>query len=202
MLQFLLIRPGATEYDRQGRVQGTLDVPLCEEGRAEVASIIDQLRGEALDALYYSPVECAEETAEAIGAALQIRARRLDKLQNLNHGLWQGMLIDDVKLKQPKVYRQFMEQPETICPPEGETVLAARRRADGALSRLFKKHDERTIALVVPEPMARIVRQLLKHDELGDLWDVDGQAQLERIVVQPAGNRRLDCTGAGSAVKS
>jgi probable phosphoglycerate mutase len=185
MLQILLIRPGATEYDLQGRVQGTLDMPLCDEGRAEVAAIVEQLRGESLDAVYFSPVECAEETAEAIGEALHVRVRRLDKLQNLNHGLWQGMLVEDVKLKQPKVYRQFLEQPETICPPEGETVPAARARADEALSRLVKKHDDGTIGLVVPEPMASIVLQLLRHDDLGDLWDTDSQSQLERIVVQP-----------------
>jgi probable phosphoglycerate mutase len=185
MLQILLIRPGATEYDQQGRVQGTLDVPLCEEGRLEVAELVELLRGEPLDVVYFSPVECAEQTAEAIGEALHIRVRRLDKLQNLNHGLWQGMLVEDVKLKQPKVYRQFMEQPETICPPEGETVPAARTRADEALSRLVKKHDEGTIGLVVPEPMASIVRQVLRRDELGDLWDTDGQLQLERIFVEP-----------------
>jgi probable phosphoglycerate mutase len=186
MLQILLIRPGATEYDRQRRVQGTLDVPLCDEGRSEVAALVDQLRSEPLDVVYCSPVECAQQTAEAIGEALHVRVRQLEKLQNLNHGLWQGMLIDDVKLKQPKVYRQFIEQPETICPPEGETVPAARRRADEVLGRLIKKHDEGTIGLVVPEPMASIVRQLLLHDELGDLWDTDGHSQLERIAVGPA----------------
>ena len=35
MFQILLIRPGSTEYDQQGRVQGTLDIPLCEDGRQE-----------------------------------------------------------------------------------------------------------------------------------------------------------------------
>ena len=35
------------------------------------------------------------------------------------------MLIDDVKRKQPKVYRQWQEQPEIICPPEGEMLSEA-----------------------------------------------------------------------------
>jgi probable phosphoglycerate mutase len=186
MFQILLIRPGATDYEQQGRVQGTLDVPLCEEGQREVAGLIQQLRGaDPLEVIYYSPAQSAEETAEAIGAALDVRIRCLDKLQNLDHGLWQGMLIDDVKLKQPKVYRQWLEKPETVCPPEGETVTAARKRAEDVLGRLLKKHHDGAIALVVPEPMASIVRQLLTHDELGDLWDADRQAQLERIVFEP-----------------
>ena len=46
MVRVLLIRPGATEYDQQGRVQGTLDVPLCEDGRQEVEKMVEELRGQ------------------------------------------------------------------------------------------------------------------------------------------------------------
>ena len=40
----------------------------------------------------------------------------------MNHGLWQGMIIDEVKRKQPKVYKQWQEHPENVCPPEGEML--------------------------------------------------------------------------------
>ncbi len=43
MTQVVLIRPGATVYDEQNRVQGILDIPLSERGRAEVAD--DASRG-------------------------------------------------------------------------------------------------------------------------------------------------------------
>ena len=36
MLTILLVRSGLTEYDCQGRIQGTLDVPLSGEGRQQV----------------------------------------------------------------------------------------------------------------------------------------------------------------------
>lgn len=185
MFEILLIRPGSTDYDQQGRVQGTLDVPLSEGGRHEVSGLIEQLRAERPEVVYYSPMQSAEETAEAIGKALDVRTRCLDKLQNLDHGLWQGMLIDDVKLKQPKVYRQWLEKPETVCPPEGETISAARKRAEDVLYRLLKKHHDGVVALVVPEPMASIVHQLLTRDELHDLWDTDREAPVRRIVIEP-----------------
>ncbi len=185
MFEILLIRPGSTDYDQQGRVQGTLDVPLSETGRDEVNALVEQLRRERPEVIYYSPVQSAEETAEAIGKALDVRTRCLDKLQNLDHGLWQGMLIDDVKVKQPKVYRQWLEKPETVCPPEGETVSEARKRAEEVLYKLLKKHQEGVVGLVVPEPMASIVRQSLMHDELHDLWDTDREAPVRRIVIEP-----------------
>ena len=68
-----------------------------------------------------------------IGATLDLKVKTLDKLQNLDHGLWQGMLVSDVKTKQPKVYRQWQEQPETVCPPQGETLSDGQAaRAGGA----------------------------------------------------------------------
>lgn len=171
MLQILLIRPGTTEYDQQGRVQGTLDIPLCEDGRQEVERMVGELQQQPVAAIYTSPCQSAEQTAEALGAALDLKVKTIDKLQNLDHGLWQGMLVADVKTKQPKVYRQWQEQPETVCPPQGETLSAAKQRVQAALAKLLKKHkSDRLLAIVVPEPLASVVRNVLLHDEWGDLW--------------------------------
>jgi phosphoserine phosphatase len=170
MVRVLLIRPGATEYDQQGRVQGTLDVPLCEDGRQEVAKMVEELREQPVTAIYASPCQSAEQTAEALGAALNLKTKTIDKLQNLDHGLWQGMLVDEVKTKQPRVYRQWQEQPETVCPPQGETLAIARQRVQAALIKLFKKHKEGLLAIVTPEPLASVVRHVLSQGEWGDLW--------------------------------
>ena len=43
MTQVVLIRPGATAYDEQNRVQGVLDIPLSDRGRAEVARLAERL---------------------------------------------------------------------------------------------------------------------------------------------------------------
>ncbi len=47
-------------------------------------------------------------------------------MQNLNLGLWQGMQVAEVRHKQPKVYRQWQEQPENVCPPDGEMIEQGR----------------------------------------------------------------------------
>jgi phosphoserine phosphatase len=80
------------------------------------------------------------------------------------------MLIDDVRRKQPRVYRQWQEQPETVCPPEGEMLADAEGRVRAALAKLVKKHKEGTIGLVVPEPLASLVRCCITREDLGDLW--------------------------------
>jgi probable phosphoglycerate mutase len=183
MTQILLIRPGATEYDQQGRVQGTLDIPLCEDGRQEVETLVEELRAQPVAAIYASPSQSALQTAEALGAAVEMRVKTVDKLHNLDHGLWQGMLVADVKAKQPKVYRQWQDQPETVCPPQGETISAAKERVQAALSKLLKKHkSDGVLALVAPEPLASIIRHVLRQDAWGDLWRCScGKAKWELV---------------------
>ena len=186
MLRILLIHPGCTEYDQQGRVQGTLDIPLCEDGRQEVEALIGELSGRPILAIYSSPSQSALQTAETLAAAHDLKVKTLDKLVNLDHGLWQGMLVEDVKTKQPKVYRQWLEQPETVCPPQGETVLAAKQRVQAALAKLIKKHKtDELVAIVVPEPLASIVRHVLRHDELGDLWHSSEEAGKWELIEVP-----------------
>ena len=185
-MQIVLIRPGSTDYDRQGRVQGTLDIPLNEEGRQEIVRMIRDLKDLPIETLYTTSCEAAEQTGVAIADALNLRLKKLDKMQNLDHGLWQGMLIEDVKTKQPKVYRQWQEEPEKICPPSGEMLSTARERVRLAVSRLLKKHKEGVIGLVVPEPLASVVCNVLRQDELGDLWQPSDCGRWEIISVEPS----------------
>ena len=157
MLTILLIRTGATEYECQGRIQGTLDIPLSEDGRQQVEQVADEVKDLQLET-----------------KRLDLKFKTVEGLSNLDHGLWQGMLIDDVKTKQPKVYRQWEEHPETVCPPDGESLSVARDRLQQTLAKLTKKHKSGTLALVVAPLIARLLRNMLREDSLGSLWGVEG----------------------------
>jgi len=186
MLQIVLIRPGATDYDAQERIQGTLDVPLNDQGNNEVARVIDQLYEKGIETIYAPPGEPAQETGRAIAQGLGIKFKKLDRMQNLHHGLWQGMCVKDVRQKQPKVYRQWQEQPENVCPPEGEMLGKAAQRVRTAMVKLLKRHKQGVIGLVVPEPLASLVRQFVKRGKLGDLWKVvNGHGRWEILEIEP-----------------
>ncbi|HVX10095.1 MAG TPA: histidine phosphatase family protein [Pirellulales bacterium] len=186
MVRIVLVRPGATEYVQQGRIQGALEVPLNAEGTGEAARISSELAGLGIDALYSSDCEHALQTAGAIAAALGVKLKTLDSLRNLDHGLWQGMLVEEVKRKQPKVYRQWQEQPESVCPPGGEMVGDAQDRVRSALAKILKKHKGGTIGLVVPEPLASLVRAYLEQSDVGDLWQAVGRHGTWQVIeVEP-----------------
>ncbi|MFN3189383.1 MAG: histidine phosphatase family protein [Aureliella sp.] len=170
MIEVLLIRPGCTTFDEEGRIKGSLDIPLSEAGKSQAQSLANSLKTTKLDCLYVSPAESAQQSAETICEYNFCRKKTLDCLRNLDHGLWQGKLVSEVKRLQPKVYRQFQENPEGICPPEGETVQEAVARIHNAVRKLIRKHEGGRIGIMVPQPLASIVRHVLLGGHWGDLW--------------------------------
>jgi len=186
MLEIVLIRPGCTDYNLQGRIQGNLDVPLNEQGRAEMTRVIEEVRSLGIEVVYVPCCEPAMQAGQLIAEALDVKLKKLDRMDNINQGLWQGMLVEDVRLKQPKVYRQWQEHPENVCPPEGEMLLDAALRVETAMTKLLKRHKEGVIALVVREPLATLVRRFFDHGELGDLWKaIEEYGRWDLLTVNP-----------------
>ena len=164
MSDIVLVRPGETDFDEQHRIQGTLDLPLNAQGRSQVERLIDELRPLRAIRLYSSPCEPARSTALELGDALRLKVKELDGLRNLDHGLWQGLSLQDLRSKQPKLYRQWVDSPETVCPPAGETVADLIERLRPAMERI-QKHDGRVI-VVAPEPLAGLLRSLFLEQDL------------------------------------
>ncbi|MEZ6138626.1 MAG: histidine phosphatase family protein [Pirellulaceae bacterium] len=170
MLEVLLIRPGSTIFDEEGRIKGALDIPLSPTGRQQAEQLSLGLQEIKMDCLYVAPCESALVSAAAIGERNFCKQKTLDCLRNLDHGLWQGKLVAEVRRLQPKVYRQFQDHPEDICPPGGETVRAALARVRVNVDKLLRKHEGGRIGLIIPQPMASIVRFSLVGGSIGDLW--------------------------------
>jgi len=186
MLHLVLIRPGSTDYDVQERILGSLDIPLNEQGMAEVAATVEQVRDKGMEMIFAPVSQPSLQTAEVIAKALKIKLKKIERLENLNQGLWQGMLVEDVHHKQPKVYRQWQEQPENVCPPEGEMLGQADERVRNAIVKLLKRRKEGVIGLVLPEPLLSLARRFITHGVLGDLWKApNGHGRFEILDVDP-----------------
>jgi broad specificity phosphatase PhoE len=190
MLRVVLVRPGCTDFDVQGRIKGSLDIPLCADGSRQADETAKQLAELEITAVYCAPCSSAQQTAESIARLHRLKVKTPDELQNVDHGLWHGKLIDEVRQTQPRLYRQGQENADSICPPQGEPIAAGRERVRKALARMFKKHRTGVLCLVVPEPLASVVDSELQHRELTDLWESEtdnGAWRLYDIAVEVNG---------------
>ena len=189
MTTIAIIRPGSTDYDQQRRIKGNLDIPLNAEGTQQVKDTVNQLAQQGLEAIYSSPCQSAEQTAQFIAERLGVKWKTLEQLANLDHGLWQGRLIDEVKRQQPKAYRMWQEHPETVCPPSGEMVRDAQRRVQSVIDKVLKKHRKGAAGIVAPEPLASLIRGQLCQADLDDLWKaVFDDGRWESVSVEPVGS--------------
>lgn len=169
----LLVRPGATDFDDQGRIKGTLDMPMSERGHAQVNSLTEELSEFPVRTIYTAPCESARETARRLAEGRDVRIKVVEAFRNVDHGLWHGKLIDEVRRNHPKVYRQGQDSPTDICPPGGESIRDAKARVIKAVRRVVRKSGDDVIAIVIPDPMAWVVQSVLSGEELSDLWKAE-----------------------------
>jgi len=157
-----VIRPGETEFDVQDRIQGDLNLRMTHQGTCQVAEMIEALRGRQLDTIYCSPSEPAFSAATQVASALEIPLKVLDRLPNVNLGLWQGLSRAEIREKQPRLFRQWEDEPESICAPQGESCEEAYDRVQRTLRKLIRRRG--SFAVVASEPLATLVVSVLKGE--------------------------------------
>ncbi len=170
MCNVVVVRPGSTLFDEQERIKGSLDMPLSASGVEQVHRIAIEIAKLPISTVYCGPCESAQSTAKEIAEQTRAKWKVCDCFRNLDHGLWQGKLIDELKRQQPRLFKQLQDNPRSFCPPGGETVAEAEARVEKLIIKLCKKHANETIAVVIPEPLASLIAAKLKETDLGDLW--------------------------------
>jgi broad specificity phosphatase PhoE len=170
MSQMLVVRPGATALDEQERMKGALDIPLSEVGKQQVLLAVDQIAKFPIAMIYCGPCESAVDTAKLLAEKANCKWKICEWLRNLDHGLWEGKCIEEIKRQQPKLYKQVQDNPRIFSPPGGESLDEAELRISKQLAKLRKKHAHETIAVVIPEPLATLVASKLKSVVFEDLW--------------------------------
>lgn len=141
--QLLLVRHGETEWNRQGRFQGQIDVPLNENGQAQAAKAGQFLQNVAIDFAFSSPMARPKATAEAIlahHAGLELGL--LDDLKEISHGLWEGKYESEIEGAYPGLLQQWQAHPETVQMPEGENLQQVFDRAERAWAAVLDQASQ------------------------------------------------------------
>ena len=139
MLQ-ILIRHGESLSNREGRVQGQANVKLSDTGRQQAAAVAawcksQSFRNQSCE-LWSSPLCRAQETAEVIGTAIGLPVQLEDKLVELNAGVFQGHLWDDLADRFPEAVAQWRSGDVDFQIPGGESRRQLAERGRHALELL------------------------------------------------------------------
>jgi len=133
------IRHGETEWNADGRLQGTRDIPLNDLGRkqaADAGSILADLfardgRSEQSLAFVASPLGRARSTMELVRGALELPPAdyRIDnRLREIGYGDWEGSTLRQMQASDPEVFAKRQADKWTVPPPGGESYAAVQIR--------------------------------------------------------------------------
>ncbi len=140
--RLLLVRHGETEWNRQGRFQGQIDVPLNDNGRAQGGKAAKFLQPVQIDAAYTSFMARPKETAEII---LQhhggLTLYSVDELQEISHGEWEGLYEAEIESSYPGMLEQWQGAPETVQMPGGENLEQVWQRSIAAWKQIVAAHS-------------------------------------------------------------
>ena len=129
MPNVVLIRAGATDFDDEQRIQGSIELPLNDRGLAEVEEVVASLVADEIAVIITAPSDPSRSTASGISKGLGgVKVKENKGLCNLNQGLWEGLPAEEVVRKYPRLFRQWKESPGSVCAPEGETLQELQSR--------------------------------------------------------------------------
>jgi len=189
MCQLIVLREGLTRWEVERRLRGRVDVPLTPEGEAEAKGSAPAVAALTPVAIYHGPDQAGCQTADLVRGEMDVPVRELDDLAEMDLGLWQGLLAEEVKQRHPRVYRQWLEEPERVAAPEGETVAEGKERVEKLLRVVSARHPQDTVVLVVPPLLGALLRWALGAGELGALvrGTLEG-SPWQTYEVEPPGN--------------
>jgi probable phosphoglycerate mutase len=160
-----LIRHGETQANRDGVFRGRGEVPLSEAGLCQAGELRARFAGERVERVLSSPLKRALQTAAICFPGAAVEAQEL--VNNLDLGRWAGRRKKEIAAEEPELWRRWLEEPEGMAFPGGESLAAVRGRA-ADFNRLLAAAPQRQIAVV----SHRSVIKALLADALGlgDKW--------------------------------
>ncbi|HOB35199.1 MAG: histidine phosphatase family protein [Firmicutes bacterium] len=150
MAQLWIIRHGETQWNRENRFQGILDVPLSETGRAQARRLAAYLADKHFDAVYSSPLSRALDTARIVAAEHGLEVETVTDLQEIDVGEWAGKTWADIRRMWPQLEKTWRANPlASDPPPGGEHYAEFRRRCLAALEAIAARHGEEQRVAVI-----------------------------------------------------
>ncbi|MBM3224037.1 MAG: histidine phosphatase family protein [Candidatus Tectomicrobia bacterium] len=143
-----VVRHGATDWNHSGRIQGHMDVPLNETGRAQARLASRRLAAVGATALYSSDLARAAETAQIIGHSTGLQVTQRPGLREIHFGVWQGLSSPEIRERDPEVYAARRANPYDVAPAGAETWRNFYARALQTVEEILAQTDAERLIMV------------------------------------------------------
>jgi alpha-ribazole phosphatase len=144
----LLIRHGQTDWNVQGRWQGTIQVPLNAVGIEQAHALAAHLKDRPISAIFSSDLIRASQTANILGEAVKVEVQEDPRWRELNLGVFQGLTYPEINSRYPKEFSESQANYMGYIVPQGESRQMMQDRAYEAFTEIIEREKGEEIAVV------------------------------------------------------
>jgi 2,3-bisphosphoglycerate-dependent phosphoglycerate mutase len=148
MTALVFIRHGETDWNRQQRFQGQIDVPLNANGLAQAARLGQRLGAEGGYTLISSDLSRAQQTAAPLAQAWQQTPLLVPGLREQNFGVLEGLDVPTIQREHPALWQDWLAHDGDFALPGGESLRQFHARVVQAVATLVATHPQQPLAIV------------------------------------------------------
>ena len=159
-MNLYFIRHLKTEWNAEGRIQGTLNSNLLLDTNKLEKNIADYLRIKKINTIYFSPLKRCIDTLDLISCLYKLEHKISDnRLRELNHGKYEGRFLKELSTSE--------KEAKTNNPwywewPEGESYYQLSLRVKSFLNHLKKFEEGKNIAILSHEGVIKVfIKELI-----------------------------------------
>jgi len=171
MSEIIIVRHGETEWNVAEVFRGRIDVELNQTGIRQAELLGQYMSKSKIEAVYSSPLKRALRTAEAIAGHHRLEVETTPALIDLDFGKWQGLPRTEVETKYKASYDDWMNHPERLKMPEGESLNAVTERVLGVVNEAAARHKG-TVVLVSHRVVNKVIICALLGLDNSHFWNI------------------------------
>ena len=172
MVELILVRHGETDWNASEIFRGRSDVALNDIGLQQAVLLGEYLGNEKIDLVYSSPLQRAVKTAEAVAGCQGLEVNTVQNLTDFDFGEWQGLSHQEVRQRYPDLYRDWLDTPEQVRIPGGESLHDVTNRAMPLVEDAVMRCGEGRLVMVSHRVVNKVLICALLGLENSFFWKI------------------------------
>lgn len=148
MSRIYLVRHGETDWNKEDRCQGCIDIDLNSEGIRQAEFVAQRLVNEEIHALYCSNLKRAYRTAQIIAKMLNLSITRNEALNEISFGDWEGLTFEEIRKRHDYDYNTWRLSPHTANFPGEGSLLNVNKRVMKYVDEIISQNAGKNILIV------------------------------------------------------
>jgi broad specificity phosphatase PhoE len=167
-MKLIFLRHPETLANVEHLIYGKTDYPYTEIGKQQFTLALESVKTFTYNVILTSPIGRALNLAEAVATQSGVPFQVDSRLEEMNHGVLEGLTTHEAEQKYPKVFKSFMDDFETFQLPDGESYEMFSTRIYEAMDEVIRSQQD--CLIVTHGGVIRTALEYLLNCEPGLSW--------------------------------